>query len=899
MMLSCRGLFAWRILRLTVAAGSLVGACSKGLADFERPGAGPVDALTFEGDIWPILAANCVECHGADRPKAGLDLRSVSVMLRGGKSGPALNLDDPGSSLLLERITSGDMPPGKARKLTAREIAAVRSWISTGARADDPAAVPPAIGPMRAEGRQFWSFRPLKRPPVPDVAADAKARTPIDSFLLTRLEAKGLGFSRQADASTLVRRVYLDLIGLPPSLEEVGSYLADGAPGAYERLVDKLLASPHFGERWGRHWLDITGYVDTVGFDTDATNIILAEGKWRYRDYVIKALNQDKPYDQFITEQFAGDELFDWRRAVHFTPEMREALIATGYLRTARDLTHEDVGVIPQNFFGILHDTIEIIGTGLLGLTLNCARCHDHKFDPIPQEDYYRLMAIFTPAYNPNAWRPVIPTETKSNDRALPDASPADYEHMQRQNAEIDRRIAELQGRLTELNKKVSDRLIAARAASLPAQIRADVLAAIRTPAGMRDPVQKYLAAKFEPSLTVKPDEISAGLSTEEKAQAKLIDNNIHKAKANRKTHSKIQALYDLGPAPKTHLLVRGSELSPGPEVQAGFLRALCQSEADAVAKCRSPYPGTSGRRGALARWLTNQGSPASALLARVMVNRIWKQIFGQGIVPSVDNFGVQGQPPTHPELLEWLSKELVASGWRIKPLCRLLVTSTAYRQASRREPARAASGSNPESIDPGNELLWRMRLRRLESEIVRDSILTVSGDRDLSLGGPPVPIATRPDGLVEVARDRLVRPGDAYKRSIYLTTRRAYNPSLLTVFDQPLVATNCVRRATSAVPLQSLIMLHDVFTVEQARHFAARIERAGPRAPDERIDLAFRLALMRHPNQTERHACTDLLKRQTKLALPAADSQEEAERQALIQLCLTLYNTSEFLYAE
>ncbi len=651
-------------------------------------------------------------------------------------------------------------------------------------------------------------------------------RTPIDSFVLARLKSKGLSYSTDADAATLLRRTYLDLLGLPPSPAEVDAYLADVRAGAFERLIDRLLASPHYGERWGRHWLDVAGYVDTVGFDTDATNIILSEGKWLYRDYVIRSFNEDKPYDQFLTEQLSGDELFDWRRADHFTPEMREALIATGYLRTARDLTHEDVGVIPQNFFGIVHDTLEIVGTGLLGLTVNCARCHDHKFDPIPQEDYYRLSAIFTPAYNPSAWRPVIPTETNSKDRGLPDVSPADQAEIQRHNAGVDRRIAELRSRLAEVRRRCADRLGEVRLASLPAPIRADVKEALQTPAARRTEIQKYLAAKFEAFLKIKPEEISAWLSPAEKEAVKVVEQQIHEAEASRRKWGKLQSLYDVGPPPPTHLLIRGSEQSPGPEVPAGFLRVLSRSETDAVATFASPYEGTSGRRRALARWLTEPGSPSSALVARVIVNRVWKHLFGQGIVSTADNFGAQGQRPTHPELLEWLSYELVENGWRIKPLIKRIMTSTVYRQASRREPALAVSTADPDAIDPGDEWLWRMRLRRLESEVVRDAILTVSGDRNPAAGGPPIPIIARPDGLVEVAKDRLSNPGDRYRRSIYLTTRRAYNPSILTVFDQPLVATNCLARSTSAVPLQSLFLLNDAFLAEQAEHFAQRVER-------------------------------------------------------------------------
>jgi hypothetical protein len=379
------------------------------------------------------------------------------------------------------------------------------SSLSSGMKAESPNTLNTSGSSIDAADRQFWSFRPLARPAVPNLAGVARVRTPIDAFVLARLEPKGLAFSPDADPTTLARRAYLDLLGLPPSPTEIASFLSDDRPGAYERLLDRLLASPHFGERWGRHWLDAAGYVDTIGFDTDATNVMLSEGKWLYRDYVIRAFNDDKPYDRFITEQLAGDELHDWRRAEHFTPEIREALIATGYLRTARDLTHEGVGVIPQNFYGIMHDTLEIMGTGLLGLTLNCARCHSHKFDPIPQEDYYRLMAILAPAYNPRAWRPVIAFEPKIQDRGLSDVSPAEQTEILRSNAEIDGRLAELRQKLTELKAPHETRIFEAHLATLPEAIRADTKTAIQTAKEKRTDVQKYLAAKFA-TLAVKPE---------------------------------------------------------------------------------------------------------------------------------------------------------------------------------------------------------------------------------------------------------------------------------------------------------------------------------------------------------------------------------------------------------
>jgi hypothetical protein len=858
-------------------------------------------SLRFERDVWPIIAANCIACHGAEVPKAGLDLRTAADILKGGESGPVVDKSEPDSSLLLERVTRREMPPGKARKLSAQEVSLLRDWIRAGARADHPDRVPPQPSIIREEDRQFWSFSPLARSPIPRARDNDLLRTPIDAFLLSRLEAKGLSFSPDAETPTLIRRAYLDLHGLPPSPEDVDAFSRDLNPGAFERLIDRLLASPHFGERWGRHWLDVAGYVDTVGFDTDATNIITSEGKWLYRDYVIRAFNNDKPYDRFITEQLAGDELHDWRRAERFTPEIREGLIATGYLRTARDLTHEDVGIIPQNFFGIMHDTIEIVGTGLLGLTINCARCHSHKFDPIPQDDYYRLMAIFTPAYNPRAWLPVVPSETKSRDRGLPDVSPAELAKIEAFNSDIDRQIGNLRNQLDDAHRPCTDRLRESKLSRLPQAIRTDVKSALTTPAEKRDEVQKYLAGKFEASLTVKPEEVKASLNSSEKTTVAQLEAKIAATGAKRRKWGKIQALYDLGVPPATHLLLRGNEQSPGHEVPPGFLRVLSRTDAESLANSRAPFADTTGRRSDFARWLTRKESPASALLARVMVNRIWKQLFGRGIVATPDNFGIQGQRPTHPELLEWLSSEFISNGWRVKPMIKLMMTSTAYLQASRGDSSAGSLTELAERVDPANDLLWRMRMRRLEAEAVRDAILAASGDLDPTVGGPPVLIKAQADGMVTVARERLEDQAAQYRRSVYLLTRRAYNLSLLTVFDQPVVATNCLQRSASALPLQSLFMINDSFLIEQAEHLSRRVERNlhATSSQQEPFERAFRTVLTRAPSSTEMEICTELLRRQTERARSSGTPSGAAEHQALAQLCLTLLNTSEFLLAE
>src|SRR6266542_4894109 len=412
------------------------------------------------------------------------------------------------------------------------------------ARSDNPPTgkTAPAIEKRRAH----WAFQPSRRPALPRVQETKRARTALDAFLLSRLEAKGISFSSDADPITLARRAYLDLWGIPPRPDEIDTFLADSRPDAYERLLDRLLASPRFGERWGRHWLDVVGYADTIGFDIDANNIILSEGKWRYRDYVIAAFNRDKPYNEFITEQLAGDELVDWRNAARFTPEIRERLIATGFLRTARDQSHEPESNIPLIYFGVLHDTVSIVGNSLLGLTLNCAQCHDHKFDPISQKDYYRLMAVFTPAYNPKDWRPVFPWKPEVRDRGLPNISATERAEIEKHNREIERQVAELNRQLTALRRPVEERLLQARLASLPEPIRADTRTAIETPAARRTEVQKYLAAKLEAAIRVKPDEVTAALGATQKTAAGTIEQRVAVLNKGRRSFDKIQALYDV-----------------------------------------------------------------------------------------------------------------------------------------------------------------------------------------------------------------------------------------------------------------------------------------------------------------------------------------------------------------
>jgi hypothetical protein len=745
-----------------------------------------------------------------------------------------------------------------------------------------------------------WAFQSLGRFETPSVRSADRVRTPVDAFVLAKLEHAGLTFADDADRVTLIRRASFDLLGLPPSPAEVDSFLADSRPDAYERLLDRLLASPHFGERWGRHWLDVVGYADTVGFDGDANNIILSEGKWRYRDYVIESFNQDKPFDRFVTEQLAGDELVDWRNAKSFTPETRNLLIATGFLRTARDQSHEPESNILLTYYGVLHDTVAITGNSLLGLTVGCAQCHDHKFDPISQKEYYRLMAAFTPAYNPQAWKPVFPWNADIKDRAIADVAPAERDVIDRHNHDIDQQVEGLKKQLQTVRNPYAKQIRDAKLTTLPEQIRADTASAIATPAAKRSEVQKYLAKKFEAFLRVSEEEISAKQSEPDKAVASGLQIKISDLDASRRTCGKIQALYDVGPAPKTFVLKRGNFDHPGDEVQPGFLRALSDGGSENPSCCSDACGPTSGRRLALARWLTKPDSRASALLARVMVNRLWLHTFGKGLVPSPENFGISGEPPSHPELLEWLSREFVHSGWRIKPMLKLLMTSSAYRQSSRISGNdRATKGMDAEKIDPANSLYWRMPLRRLDAEVIRDAVLSVSGQLDPAAGGPPIRTWANADGMVVIDKKTLPSPAAANRRSVYLLFRRAYNPTFLAVFDQPLVAINCPRRDTSAVTLQSLTMLNDAFILEQARHFAKRVAQSGAKTNEDAIRSVYRLALARLPDAVEMTICRQHLNRQVAEFRVAGRSDKDSQRLALENLCHTILNTSEFLYVE
>ena len=831
----------------------------------------------FEDRVHQLLKTYCWKCHGGEARQAGLDTRSLPLLLKGGKHGAAIVPGNAKQSLLYQKLVSGKMPPGKELRPTDAHIRLIREWIDGGAQARyQKRPLNEAEDPVLADNaRDWWSFQPPVRPPVPEVREIARTRTAVDSFVISRLESSGLSLAAPADRRALARRIHLDLIGLPPSPRELQVFLADTSPGAWSRLVDRLLGSPHFGERWGRHWLDAAGYVDTIGSDNDAGTIKPATGIWRYRDYCIASINADKRFDEFLTEQLAGDELVKWREAKDYTPGMLQKLIATGFLRQARDVTYAPELNTADIRHQVLFDTLQTVSSSLLGLTIHCAQCHTHKFDPIRQADYYRLAAVFTPSYDVQNW-------VNSENRHLFTVSQKRKLHIDAHNGRINQQTDDLKKKLDAVRARASARVAARKLTALPESIRSDTGTAVKVAQEKRTKVQAYLAEKLGPLLKVTAPEIDKELTVEERQQTAAHQARIDLLNGTRESYEKIQALWERGPAPPTYLYRRGDFTTPGPQVVPGVPAVL--DPAARLTRIQAPPEGaeTSGYRLAFSKWLTASDHP---LTARVIVNRMWQKYFGRGIVTTTDNFGFSGTQPTHPRLLDYLARELVESGWSMKHVHRLVLLSAVYRQSTSRS---TEEWDRAVAVDPDNQLLWRMPLRRLESEIIRDSVLSVSGTLDRYQGGPAVPIKSNADSSVVIDVGKIARPGDPFRRSLYLLCRRNYQLTELGVFDQPTVAHNCTRRDSSAVVLQSLAMLNGPFVMQQSRRFGARVRQEAGDDRTRRIKLSFLLALGRPATPAELPVVETFLERHT-----ASTSAEIA----IDHLCHMLLNTNEFLY--
>ncbi len=838
--------------------------------------------LTFEKSILPIVKAKCIRCHAGVEPKAGLNLTSPSSLLTGGKSGAAIRIRAAEFSLLYEKVSSGAMPP-VGQKLTAKEKALIRKWINAGAsgvsnpdtvdRSDDVSAV------------ELWSFQPPQRPPVPVPTSRDRIRNSIDAFVLKRLDEHGLSLARDADRLVLLRRASFDLIGLPPSPDEVERFDNDQSPDAYARMIDRLLASPHYGERWARHWLDVAGYTESAGILNEDRRLALP---WRYRDYVIRAFNSDKPYDRFLLEQIAGDELTDYWTAYEnmerLPEEVIEGITATGFLRTAADPSRPDFKTIKnaasQYFYPTLFDTLQIVCSSTMGLTVQCARCHSHKFDPIPQVDYYRMQAVLTTAYRPDNWIPQM-------NRRLPVATKQQQADAAKRNAEVDTNVKKLKAELANAKSKFTKRLFDDRLAAIPSEIREDVRVALDAAKDARTDVQKYLVGKFEKNLRPQAKELDAAIAAyaEYKAAARDLNGKVAAEERRRIVFDEVRALYDQPGDVTTPVLLRGDALTPGPLVEPGVISTL---ETPQPFEWSAPPDDakTSGRRLAFARWLTQ---PEHPLTARVMVNRIWMHHFGTGIVDTPDDFGVSGSSPSHPELLDWLATEFVRGGWSIKHMHRLILTSSTWRQTSRVDAQHREAAMK---VDPDNCLLWRQTMRRLEAEPLRDAFLVTSGTFSTPMFGVSQTVARQKDGEVIISDNQ-----GRNRRSIYAMILRLNPETMLEVFDQPTISVNCTQRSTSTVSTQALTLLNSDAMVRAAAAFAERVVDERSDAPIEHAVLA---AFSRTATDVERKVLGNFLAEQTHryLKQPNTDTAS-ARKKALADLCHMLMSTNEFAYVD
>jgi mono/diheme cytochrome c family protein len=879
-------------LSFPLVIGSLLLSCATGFS---------AAAPTFEKDIRPILKAHCFDCHGeGEKLRGGLDLRLRRLMLKGGNDGPVIVPGTPEKSRLFQMVQSGEMPK-REKKLAPEQVATIKQWIASGAKTvrAEPADLE-KTGGITDDERAFWSFQPIRNPAVPKTKGRDRTRTPVDAFLLDRLAQQKLGFGPDANQITLLRRAHFDLTGLPPTPAETEAFFADRSPDSYEKLLDRLLDSPHYGERWGRHWLDVAGYADSDGYsDADPPRAYA----YKYRDYIIGSFNSDKPFDQLITEQLAGDELAgatrDNMQSALAASHTRELLIATGFLRMGADGSATpavtDYEAVRNQ---VVADTIKIVSTSLLGLSVGCAQCHDHRYDPIPQTDYYRLRAIIEPAYDPSNWR-------TPEQRLVSLYTEADRKRAQEVEAEANKLAEEKAAK----QKQYIEEALTNHLEKFEVDLRVKLRAAYDTVADKRTAEQKQLLAD-NPSVN-----INAGVLYQYNPKAadelKAMDVKIGEVRARKPVEDFLTVLTE--PAdkrPVTYRFHRGDPKQAKEAITPGALSVLAPpGQAIAFAE-KDPNLATSGRRLAFARWLTRGTNP---LVARVLVNRVWLHHFGRGLVGTPSDFGVMGERPTHPELLDWLASDFVEHGWRLKRLHRLIMTSTAYRQSS----THHALG---DERDSDNRLYWRKPVQRLDAEVIRDSILATSGALNKAMFGPPVPV--RPDihGQIVLGLDKtegdnkmpveVALKGEEFRRSVYIEVRRSRPLAVLHAFDQPVMEVNCERRQPSTVPTQALMLMNSQFMLDQAARFAARLKTDAGEDVSLQVSRAWQLAFTRSPTQAESNAAIDFLSRQVERLKnddPKTGNDEKSksiakptpEVQALTNLCQALLSANEFLYVD
>jgi mono/diheme cytochrome c family protein len=808
------------------------------------------DAVDYGRDVKPILAKHCYACHGPNKQRAGLRLDTAAAAAQGGNSGAALVAGKSEQSRLFLAVTGAEgvkpMPP-KEPRLTPEQIAVLKAWIDQGAKAPADEAAEKSTGPRT----QHWAFQPPARPAAPAVQSADWVRNPIDRFILARLEKEGISPSPEADRTTLIRRLSLDLLGLPPSVEEVDAFLHDDSPDAYERLVDRLLASPHYGERWARRWLDMARYADSNGYSIDAPRSI-----WKYRDWVMDAFNQDMPFDQFTIEQVAGDLL------PNATPAQK---VATGFHRNTT--INQEGGINFEQFrIDSIVDRVNTTGTVFLGLTVGCAQCHDHKFDPISQREYYQLFAFLNNCDEPNL-ELATPEQLRQRNQ------------IREQTARLEQQRKAFDTYTLEKEDRWERQLTPEMRQKLPPAI----YAIIEIPENGRTGKQKQILTEYYRQLDLVRHVVGGvgdplpfwaaahGITGKFRAG---VEKQLAALKRNEPQVVTTMVLQERAKPRETHVLLGGDFTRPGNQVYPAVPAAMHPL---------SPRPDRKDpNRLDLARWLVD---PANPLTARVTVNRFWQHFFGPGIVETDNDFGTQGTPPSQLELLDWLATEFQARGWSVKAMHRLIVTSATYRQSSHHRPDLA-------TVDPRNRLLARQSRIRLDAEVVRDAALTASGLLARKVGGPSV-YPPQPEGIyrfTQVPRDWKPSPGrDRYRRGMYTYFwRSAPHPGLI-VFDAPDATCACTRRNRSNTPLQALTLLNDQAYVECAQALAKRLLQEGPSGDAERVARAFRRCLSRPPTTLEERRLRELL----------ADQADTSPAATWTTVARVLLNLDEFITRE
>lgn len=844
--------------------------------------------VSFEKDVRPILKAACFHCHGEEGVKEGeLDVRLSRYLKAGGDSGSAIVPGDAEQSLLFQRVRDGEMPPEEAHHLTDQQIDTIRNWINAGANTirEEPESLEgPYITP---EEQAHWSFQPLQATEVPDVKNAESVSNPIDSFIMKKLENEGFTFAQRATNTILIRRLKFDLLGLPPTPEEIEEFVKSDSEDAYEGLVDRLLSSPHYGERWGRHWLDVAGYSDSEGYSVDDRE---RPDAWRYRDYVIRSFNEDKPFDRFILEQLAGDELIK-SKINNLTPEDAKLLTATGFLRMGPDGTGGKVDDVNLARNEMVAETIKIVTSSLLGMTVGCAQCHDHRYDPIPQSDYYQLRAVFDPALNWKKWR--TPAQRRVS---------LYTEEDRKQAAEIEEKAkAVLADRTMKQNEFIAA-TFENQLENIPEELHELARETHATSAKKRTAEQKDLIKKH-PKLNVT----ASSLYLYDKKAAdelKKLADEAAKIRKTKKPQNYVRATMELaGQVPESFLFNRGDHEQPKDKVvPSGLTVVSLTSEVPAIPENNSDFK-TTGRRTAFAKRLT---APNHPLTSRVIVNRIWMHHFGKGLVATPTDFGKLGTAPTHPELLDWLALEFINSGWSVKHIHRLILNSSTWQQ----------SFDRPEELrksDPENLLYGGSDLRRLDAETVRDSVLAIAGVLNTETYGEPVPVMADKVGRwvlgienLNAGRPGKVLPlrGQEFRRSIYVQSRRSRPLSVMEAFDLPNMSPNCeLRRSTTATP-QSLMLLNSDFALKYSKTIAERVAKSHPDSIEQRVKMAWHLIYGHTAENSEIVAAMSFVEKQSELLKGRLKTKEDdatkiLQTEAFANLCQMLLSSNEFLYVE